>query len=152
VRAYARSPLLHDFSCTQWACPPRFQQADHALDHFTRPAAASQDAPLRFKCMAGLAECLLAQGQIAEGEALHRSAHEARQRVLGPYNPVTLHGAYCLAACLVCQPDEAKRNEGAQLHADTLTTRERVLGADHPHTRASRAALAKLQQRVGAVQ
>ena len=77
---------------------------------------------------------------------MHEQTLAARERVLGPDHPDTLHSRNNLA---IAYQDAGRTDEAITLHEQTLAARERVLGPDHPDTLASRNNLAIAYQAAG---
>ena len=62
---------------------------------------------------------------------MHEQALAARERVLGPDHPDTLHSRNNLA---LAYQEAGRLDEAIPLLEQTLAARERVLGPDHPDT------------------
>ena len=77
---------------------------------------------------------------------MHEQTLAARERVLGPDHPNTLHSRNNLA---IAYQDAGRLDEAISLHEQTLAARERVLGPDHPDTLTSRNNLATAYQARG---
>jgi eukaryotic-like serine/threonine-protein kinase len=81
--------------------------------------------------MSLLAETLMREVRLAEGEKLAREALEVQRRVLGPEHPETLLSMLRLANTL---HTEGRYSESEQLYRATLDIQRRVLGPEHLDT------------------
>jgi non-specific serine/threonine protein kinase/serine/threonine-protein kinase len=78
-----------------------------------------------------LADLLIAEGNLAEGERLNRETLEIERRILGPEHPETLGVMGSLAITLM---DEGHYAEAEKLLRETLDGDRRVLGPAHGGT------------------